>query len=350
MEKIYILVGMPLDEEDLVKIQSIDPRVEVQYAVEEIGSELGRDPFSLFPLKNSIHQKKVNPNTATAALDKMLIDTEVIFSWAVPLNVTARSPRLKWVQGTGAGIDMLIGKTHLLDTDVLITNAAGVRTTSVAEFTLCLMLMLAKSAPRFLMSKANRCWDGFFTIDLYNKTLGIIGLGKIGRAVAKRANAFDMKIRGMDKLVAKREANVFGVDEAFPPEKLIDMLAGCDVVVVAAPFTSETNGLIGETELRAMKPTAYIINVARGAIIQEAVLIQALEEGWIAGAGLDVFEKEPLPADSKLWDLDNVIVSAHIAGRREHITPVMTDLFCRNLRRYLSGDEMINLVDKQRGF
>jgi phosphoglycerate dehydrogenase-like enzyme len=350
MEKVYVLIGMPLDEEDLAKIGAVDPRVEVQYAVEELGTEVGRDPFSLFPLDNPISQRELTPEEAGAALDGMLVDTEVIFSWTVPLNVSARAPRLKWVQGTGAGIDMLVGNTDLLESDVMITNAAGVRTISVAEFTLCFMLMLAKNAPRFVMNKEKHSWDGYFTLDLHGRTLGIIGLGRIGREVAKRANAFAVKVLAMDTFVTRRKKHAFGVDEAFPPEEFLDMLPQCDFVVLAAPLTPETRGLIGEAELRAMKPTSYIINVARGPIMQEQVLIRALKEKWIAGAGLDVFEKEPLPPDSELWDMPNVIISAHLAGRRERITHVLTDLFCENLKRYLSGREMINLVDKQRGF
>jgi len=350
MKKVHILIGMPLAEENLAKIRAVDPRVETQYAVDEIGVEVGRDPFSLFPLENPVTRRNPTPDEATETLDGMLMDTEVIFGWTLPPRISERAPRLKWVQGTGAGVDMLVGKTDLLETDVMITNAADIRTVSVAEFTLCLMLMLAKNASRFLKNKEKHLWDGYFPLDLHSKTLGIIGLGRIGKAVAKRAKAFGMKLLAMDRFVTRREEDVFGVDEAFPYEDLLQMLARCDFVVLAAPLTEATKGLVAEAELRAMKPTAFIINVARGPIIQQGLLIQALKEGWIAGAGLDVLDPEPLPPDSELWDLPNVIISPHIAGRRERVTHALTDLFCENLKRYLSGLEMLNLVDKGRGW
>jgi D-2-hydroxyacid dehydrogenase (NADP+) len=311
---------------------------------------MGRDPFSIFPLENPVSRRNLTPDEATRTLDAMLGDIEVIFGWAVPSRISKRAPRLKWVQGTGAGIDMLVGKTDLLETDVTITNAVDIRTVSVAEFALGLMLMLAKNASRFMKNKEKHLWDGYGTLDLHGKTLGIIGLGRIGKAVAGRAKAFGMKLLAMDTFVKRRQEGVFGVDEAFPSEDLLPMLARCDFVVLAAPLTKATRGLVAEAELRSMKPTAFIINVARGPLIQQGLLIQALKEGWIAGAGLDVFDPEPLPPDSELWDLPNVVISPHIAGRRERITHVLTDLFCENLKRYLSGVEMVNIVDKGRGF
>ena len=141
-----------------------------------------------------------------------------------------------------------------------------------------------------------------------------------------------------------------GVDELFPPSELLQMLPECDFVILAVPLSPETRGLIGETELKAMKPTAYIINTARGPVIKQDVLIQALKGGWIAGAALDVFEAEPLPPESELWKLPNVIISSHSAGLWERHTAAATELFCENLRRFLTGKELLNLVDKERGY
>jgi len=139
-------------------------------------------------------------------------------------------------------------------------------------------------------------------------------------------------------------------DRIYPPERLREMLAECDFVVISLPLTSETRGLIGEEELQAMKPTAYLVNVSRGGIVNEPALIKALQEGWIAGAGLDVFEMEPLPPDSPLYDLDNVILSPHVAGFSPHYDERASDLFAENLRRYLAGEELLNLVDKKAGY
>ena len=136
-----------------------------------------------------------------------------------------------------------------------------------------------------------------------------------------------------------------GVDELFPPQELMQMLPECDFVVLAVPLTTETKGLIGEIELKAMKPTAYLVNVARGQVIKQDALIQALREGSLAGAALDVFETEPLPPDSELWELPNVIISPHCAGNWEGHIAKLTDLFCDNIRRFLSGEKLINLVE-----
>lgn len=350
MEPLHVMIGMPVDADDLARIRAVDPRIEVQYAVEEIGAEAGRDPFSLFPLENPVRRQVVAFEEARAALDEMLADTEVLFGWTVPRDIRLRAPHLRWVQGTGAGLDMLFGDSGLPEGDVIITNAAGIRTVSVAEFVLCLMLMLAKDAPRMLKSKQERHWDGYFTLDLDGKALGIVGLGRIGMEVAKRAKAFGMKILAADRYIERNEKNAFGVDEVFPTGGLLQMLSCCDFVVLTVPLTAQTRGLIGESELRSMKPASYIINVARGAVIEQPALVRALKEAWIAGAGLDVFDPEPLPVRSELWDMPNVIVSAHMAGRRERITHVLTDLFCKNLKRYIDGREMVNLVDKKRGF
>ena len=140
------------------------------------------------------------------------------------------------------------------------------------------------------------------------------------------------------------------LDRIYPPERLGDMLAECDFVVISLPLTPETERLIGEGELRAMKPSAYLVNVSRGEIVDELALIKALQEGWIAGAGLDVFEKEPLSPDSPLYDLDNVILSPHVAGFSPHYDERASDLFAENLRRYLAGEELLNLVDKEAGY
>ena len=205
-------------------------------------------------------------------------------------------------------------------------------------------------AARLLANKEASRWESFVPTELKGKTVGIVGLGKIGSDVARLARAFRTKVLVMEKLATTREKDVAGVDELFPPNEFLQMLPECDFVILTLPLTPETKGLIGETELRVMKSTAYIINVARGPIIKQDALIQALKEGWIAGAALDVFEAEPLPPESELWELPNVIISPHTAPYIERHTALLTELFCENLRRFLNGEELINVVDKKREF
>ncbi|MFC1971322.1 NAD(P)-dependent oxidoreductase [Chloroflexota bacterium] len=148
----------------------------------------------------------------------------------------------------------------------------------------------------------------------------------------------------MDKFVTKREKNVSGVDEIFTPDELYEMLSECDFGVISAALTPETTGLIGEKELKAMKPTAYLINIARGKILNETALIRALKEGWIAGAGLDVFQAEPLPPESELWEVPNLILSSHMSGFTRISRDREIEFFCENMRRFLAGEQLLNVV------
>jgi phosphoglycerate dehydrogenase-like enzyme len=185
--------------------------------------------------------------------------------------------------------------------------------------------------------------------ELCGKTVGIIGMGHIGAAVAQRARAFGCRVLGIRRSFTARGPDAVA-DEAVPPSDLDYLLGESDFVVIAAPLTPETRGLIGEAQLRAMKPSACLINVARGAIVDEPALIRALKEGWIAGAGLDVFVREPLPPESELWDLENLILTPHISGGTEIYSLRATEIFCANLRRYLAGQPLENVVDPNRGY
>jgi D-2-hydroxyacid dehydrogenase (NADP+) len=350
MDKVHVLVTVPfLGEENLKKIEAIDPSVKVTFAIEEIRAELGIIHSSVLPLSYT-EKLKFTAQEATARLDSILADTDVIFSWLLPRSVIKRAPRLKWIQHIGAGIEAYAGNPGFINSKVVITNGSGVNSTAVAEYALYLMLALAKKAPKLFSNQAALRWERINTQELAGKTVGIVGLGHIGGRIAGMARAFGMRILAVKRSAAKREKNVEGVDEIFPRNQLTKMLSECDFVIVTVPLTAETRGMIGDAELRAMKPTASIINVARGPVIDEAALLLALKEGRVAGAGLDVFEKEPLPTDSELWKLPNVIVSPHLAGVAEHEVRELMALFCQNLERFLRGKELINVVDLKRGY
>jgi phosphoglycerate dehydrogenase-like enzyme len=195
---------------------------------------------------------------------------------------------------------------------------------------------------------------------LKGRRIAIVGYGSLGREVARLARAFGLRVLVMSRSQERRDRGycVAGTGDPegtlperwYGPGQLPEMLAEADFVVVAAPLTEETRGLIGEVELRAMRPNAYLVNVARGEVVDEAALLRALRQGWIAGAGLDVFEREPLPPESELWDLPNVIISPHVSGFTPLYDERATDLFAENLRRYLAGEELLNLVDKEKGY
>ncbi len=346
MEKLHVLLTVPLQETDIQKIEAVDPRVDVTYALEEVRAELGIPRTAMSSLRNSARQRDLPPGQASQALDEMLTQTEVIFGWRLPRNVLSRSPRLKWVHGSGVGIDLLVAGSGLLESDVILTTARGVNTTAVAEAALGFIFMLAKKASALISNKEARQWEPLFFTVLKGKTMGIVGLGRIGREVARLAGALGMTIFSSTKL----EDDPSGVDRVFSPEELRVMLPDCDFVVVTVPLTLETKGLIGEAELKAMKPTAYLVNVSRGSIIKEEILIRALKERWIAGAALDVFETEPLPSGSELWSLPGVIISPHSAGVMEGSMTAATGIFCENLRHFLVGEPLINEFNKKRGY
>ena len=266
-------------------------------------------------------------------------------------EIFQRLPKLKWLQSSSAGMDKLL-YSALKESDILLTNAAGLYASHATEHAFALLLGLARGIHRFVhhQSKhewANREWGGPQIIEIGGWTLGIIGMGGFGTHMARRAKGFDMRVVAVD---AYRTDPPAFVDELMPIDQLPDLMRRCDVVMIACPLTQETYHLINAENLALMKPTAYLINVARGRIVDEGALIEVLQGGKIAGAGLDVCEEEPLPDDSPLWDLDNVIVTPHIAGASQHRPRRAIEFFCDNLKRYIKGEPLKNVVDKQLGF
>jgi phosphoglycerate dehydrogenase-like enzyme len=209
--------------------------------------------------------------------------------------------------------------------------------------------MLAKKAPQYMRSQARHEWSRFMPRELYGATVGIVGIGHIGAEVGRLAKAFGCRVIATKRSAVAIETTEFA-DEILPASELPRVLAESDYVVLSMPLTPETRGMIGEKELRSMKPTAALVNIARGPVVDEQALIRALNEGWIAGAALDVFDQEPLPADSPLWDMENVIVSPHISGGTEIYNFRAVDIFCDNLRRHLAGEPLLNVVDPDRGY
>jgi phosphoglycerate dehydrogenase-like enzyme len=281
-------------------------------------------------------------------LDALLAEAEVIFGLRFPQNLIARAPKLKWVQTMSAGIDRF-KNTDIWESPVILTNVSGIHATPIGEFVLELMLMFVKGAPLCFRLKQKHEWKRYTPTVLRSKTVGIVGLGSIGREVARLSKAFGMRVIATRRS-AKQVTRARYVDMLLPADQLRQLLSESDFVVLSVPFTSETSGLIGEEELHAMKPTAYLINIARGGVADEEALIRALDGNWIAGAGLDVFATEPLPPDSRLWDFDNVIFSPHLAGGMEDYSLRATELFCENLRRYLNGKKLLNVVDKKKEY
>lgn len=261
-------------------------------------------------------------------------------------------PRLRWIQATSAGVGQAIAKAGLGETDVIVTTASGVHAQPLAEFVMMGLLMWIKQFPMTNQLQQQKVWRKYATDELPGKTLAIIGPGKIGRRVAELARAFGMRVlAGPSKLEGRTPAD-YNADELFSVEKpaLLETLARTDALVLAMPHTPDTEGMIGAAEFAALKPGAYFINIARGKVVDEPALIEALRSGHLSGAALDVFDTEPLPKESPFWEMPNVVVTPHSASTSYPENSRIIDLFLENLDRFLAGDYagMRNVLDKAR--
>jgi len=255
------------------------------------------------------------------------------------------TPSLRWVQLCSTGFSDNITR-QVLNGTVSLTNAAGLHTIPVAESVLAAMLDHGKRlAQRRLDQKAHR-WGRLDNDELSGRTVLLIGLGEIAKRVARLCKAFDMTVIGTRRTAGP----VAQVDEVFPVAALIERLAEADYVVVAVPHTPETEGMLGAEAFRAMKPSAYFINVGRGQVVDEPVMIEALREGRLAGAYLDALAEEPLPEDHVLWDLENVFIVPHDSHSSPFIGDRMVDIFCDNLRRYAASTPLKNVCNPERGY
>ena len=272
-------------------------------------------------------------------------DTEVIFG-RFNKEMFLASEKLRWVQVPSAGVDRYL-YPEFLDSQVILTSSSGVHRMPISEMIFAMMLALAKRLHQFMRFQMEAKWNWLAPDEVAGKTIGILGLGNIGMETAWKAKCFGMKVLALKKKQIRRPSYV---DEILGPEDLGRLLRESDYVAVTVPLTSETYHMISEEELRLMKPSAYVINIARGAVIDNKALIRALKEGWIAGAGLDVFEEEPLSEDSEFWRLENVVITPHVAGATPHYSDRAVKIFCGNLKRYLEGKPLVNAVDKIAGY
>jgi phosphoglycerate dehydrogenase-like enzyme len=275
-------------------------------------------------------------------------DVEILFG-SSSRKVVQRGERLRWIQPFSAGMDGWI-YPETIERGITITNAAGVFAVHVAEHAFALLLALTRQIPLFIRNQLEHRWGGWHgtqVIEVAGGTLGIIGLGGIGTAIAQRGKAFEMRVIAIDPV---RTGKLPFVDDLWKPDHLDELLGESDVVMIAAPHTAETNKLMGREQFSMMKRTSYLINISRGKIVDQMALVEALKAGWIAGAGLDVCEEEPLPPESELWEMQNVVITPHIAGGSQRRHERMVSFFCENLRRYLNGEPLLNVVDQKRGF
>ena len=363
MSVVEVLVCVPFGEEFVERLRAVDPRLRVQMAPSElrrwVRGELRDDPQLLAAAEQQ----------AAAYLDA----AEVLVGWPrLPKAALARAQKLRWLQSVSAGVDRIDPADYR---HLTLTNASGVAAVPMAEYVTGMMLMFAKGFPHMLRRQQQRAWDRRFEArELTGKTCGIVGMGAIGGESARRAAALGLRVLAIRRSVTARmpldpavpdrtlapsapshtsdlrpQTSDLG-HELLPPSDLPYLLRESDYVVLAVPLTPETRRMIGAAELAQMKRSAILINVARGAVVDEQALIAALRAGTIAGAGLDVFEQEPLPADSPLWEMENVVVTPHFSAGSDRYTDRAADIVCDNLRRYLAGEPLRNVVAPERGY
>ncbi|MBP86387.1 MAG: phosphoglycerate dehydrogenase [Planctomycetaceae bacterium] len=264
----------------------------------------------------------------------------------VPWNEVVAGGRLQWIQSSAAGMDHCLVPS-VIASEIIVTSASGLFANQVAEQTLALLLGLLRGLPTFFRQQRSRDFTRRTTGDLHGKAIGIIGFGGNGRRIAEVLAPFHVRLLATDLFPINKPDHVA---ELLPADGLLDVLRQVDVAILCVPLNARTAGMIGAEALSAMKPESILINVARGPVVVESALVDALHSGHLQAAGLDVTEVEPLPAKSQLWEMPNVIITPHVGAQSSKRVDDSTDFFCKNLTRYLHNEPLANVVDKELGF
>lgn len=339
---VTVLIATPLEAGFVARIAAADPRLEVIYEpdllpVPQYAADHGGKPRDLSA-----------GDLARWAELRARAEISFDFDWQDPAGMAGNCPRLRWVQGTSAGLGGFLQRTGLDQTGLTFTTAAGVHGLPLAEFSLLGLLYFIKDVPGLRRAQSGHQWLPRETAMLAGTRVALVGLGGIGRQIAATLSAAGAEVIGVGR--AGRTYDVPGVAQYASDDSLDEVLPTAGALVLACPLTERTRGMIGAAQLALLPPGAVVVNVARGAVVDEAALAGALTSGHLGGAGLDVFEKEPLPEGSPLWDLDSVLVSPHTASSVTAENGLITDLFIDNLQRWLAGSPLRNVYDRTAGY
>ena len=339
-----VLLASYLEPEHVEAIRRVDDRLAVvyepdlvpspRYAADHVGRPLTRAPEQEARWRDLLRQAHI------------LFDFDRTHKHDLP----DLAPNLRWIQATSAGIGQFVERMGYARRmpETVITTASGVHAQPLAEFCLMVILAFSRGLLGMLEQQRRRHWERFSGTDLAGRTLGIVGVGSIGREVARLAKALGMTVLGVKRRTEGVDPATLHLDALYPPGELHKVLKRAAFLVLITPHTPETETMIGAEELALMPRGAIFINIGRGRLVDEPALIDALRSGHLGGAGLDVFAREPLPADSPLWTLPNVLVSPHSGSTSDRENGRLTDLFCDNLRRFLSGQPLRNVLDPER--
>lgn len=336
---VQVLIDFQLEDPFISRIEAVDPRVRVQRMFERTRQE---GEVTTLDNWNRLSEPE---------MDSLLTEAEVLFAGNFPTEWLEKAPHLKWVQLASAGSDT-VQRAGVFDLrpDLILTTSSGIHEVPISEHIVASILYFAR---RFYIAVRNQTlhkWQRYQAGEAYGNTVLLIGYGPIARRTTRLCKALGMRVLVVRASISEQQSGDEHVDRYYPDAQLDEAISQSDYIVVAAPRTPATEGMIGQAQFAAMKPTAVLINISRGALVDEDAMIAALKDGKIAGAGLDVFKQEPLPASSPLWDMPNVLITPHISGSNPHYNERATDIFTANLARYLKGEPLRNRVDKERGY
>jgi phosphoglycerate dehydrogenase-like enzyme len=335
---IEVLITIPLEEALVEEIQKVSKKLSITVQPARQGDEV---PAELWE------------------------NVEVLYTlYALPGEKLATN--LKWVQFFLAGIDKVVDEPVLQREGIRATTMSGANAPQVAEHVLAMVLALGHDLPDFFVRQSRIEWMTdkavkYRPTELRGSTIGIVGYGSVGRQVARLASSFGASVLAVKREVMHLEDNGYFFEDTgdphgdifsrlYPPQALRSMFKECDFVVVTVPLTEETRGMIGAEQLAALNPSAYLVDVSRGGVVDLNALVEALQENRLAGAALDVFEEEPLPTDHPLWAMPNVIITPHVAGFSAHYLSRTNTLFIENLKRFLADEPLLNQVDLEKGY
>jgi len=304
-------------------------------------------------LRRRLTSPKLVVGKTLTELSQAASEAKVLFNWTGTLvlfrEVFAHCRNLRWVHSRNVGVEKTLFP-ELIESDVPLTNGVGVFSPALGEFVLGAILYFAKDFRRMIRNQMSGRWEEFDVTLSAGQTLGIIGYGDIGHEIAKRVRPMGMKVLAVRRHTSPPRPSDHLVEKVYPPEQRLEMIPRCDYLAVAAPLTAETHGMVGKTEIAAMKPSGVIINVGRGPIISEEALLDALINNRIKGAALDVFDQEPLPSGHLFYKLENVLLSPHTADHTPDWLDNSIELFLEQFVRYQKGEPLLNVVNKKLGY